>query len=210
MTAQNETRLEQLARPAAMRSTLRISRNRGNDRGRWSSLSQLRQPTTRPGARAWTLASASVPGSWSRPAGARARTTSAWTATTSGRAEMRHQETSARRAWPRGPLANEVMHRGRSLLVRYGPSRHEPSPRPPGSSIDLTRIPANRARNPLPKFPSSNREFAMDARLASLSDRIVSLERQLDALRAENARLRGVHGETGQARQVVERRAAGS
>jgi hypothetical protein len=50
----------------------------------------------------------------------------------------------------------------------------------------------------------------MDARLASLIDRVISLERQLDALRAENTRLRGVHGETGQARQVVERRAAAS
>ena len=50
----------------------------------------------------------------------------------------------------------------------------------------------------------------MDARLASLSDRIISLERQLDALRAENARLRGEHEKTGQARQLVERRAAAS
>jgi hypothetical protein len=50
----------------------------------------------------------------------------------------------------------------------------------------------------------------MDARLASLSDRVISLERQLDALRAENARLRGIHVETGQARHLVERRAAAS
>jgi hypothetical protein len=37
----------------------------------------------------------------------------------------------------------------------------------------------------------------MDARLASLSDRIVCLERQLDAMRVENARLRGAHEQGG-------------
>jgi hypothetical protein len=50
----------------------------------------------------------------------------------------------------------------------------------------------------------------MDARLASLSDRIIGLERQIDALRAENARLRGLHGETVPARQLSERHAAAS
>ena len=39
----------------------------------------------------------------------------------------------------------------------------------------------------------------MDARLDSLIDRIISLERQLDALKAENARLREVPATTGPA-----------
>jgi hypothetical protein len=50
----------------------------------------------------------------------------------------------------------------------------------------------------------------MDARLASLSDRIISRQRQLDALRAEKARLRWEYMGTGQARHLVERRAASS
>jgi hypothetical protein len=50
----------------------------------------------------------------------------------------------------------------------------------------------------------------MDARLASLADRIISLERQLDALTADSVRLRGMHVETGQARHPVECHAAAS
>ena len=48
----------------------------------------------------------------------------------------------------------------------------------------------------------------MDARLDSLIDRVISLERQLDALRAENATLREVHAAKGPAKHLAESDAA--
>jgi hypothetical protein len=82
-----------------------------------------------------------------------------------------------------------------------------PHPGPPSTSPNIRKPgvrPASAAASP------STREFAMDARLASLSDRIISLQRQLDALRAENARLRGADAETWRSHHLVERRAAAS
>jgi hypothetical protein len=99
---------------------------------------------------------------------------------------------------------------GRVKFATNGPGRHGLDARPHPEPLTSPEH-AQQGANLYPQTPVLQpREFDMDARLASLSDRIVILERQLDALSAENARLRGVDAETGQARHLVERRAAAS